>query len=231
MTRIAVLLGAWVGLGASGCVSTGMARPVDKGSLQVSISGGAVNVGSLDTREELPPYFVSIPQGDLNIRYGLTDRMDVGARLFPVGGAVDGRFALLRAPSLQRGIDLTLAPLILYSRHGKGGWGSEPFMQLELPLLLGVNVRGSQFVFGAKVGTYFGPEKLQSDSFSPTLGTSLGVAIPIVSWLRIMPEINVRVRPTGTPTLPFVFNGGVGLIFGGYAASSQPEAPRVADSP
>ena len=207
-----------MGLGSSGCVSTGMARTVDKGALQVSLAAGVQNVGSHNPREEKLAPFISMPQVDLGVRYGLTDRIDVGARLFLPGVAVDGRFALVRAPSLQSGVDLTVAPGLLYSHAGSGTYLDEPAMHAELPLLLGVNMGGSQLVLGARAGVLFNlkespPSRGRS---SLTVGTSLGVAVPFTSWLRLLPELSLRVQATEGPYLPFILHAGVGVVFGGY---------------
>lgn len=212
------MLGVCVGLGASGCVSTGMARTLDKGALQVTLSSGIQNVGSYGKGETGLPHFITMPQVDLGVRYGLSDRFDVGARLFLPGVAVDGRYALVRAPSLRSGVDLTVAPSLLYSHAGNGSTAGEPFVHGEVPLLMGVNMRGSQLVLGAKVGALVNPEDPTSPSGRPalTLGTSLGVAVPVTSWLRLLPELSLRVKPQRQHYQPFLFHAGVGLVLGGY---------------
>lgn len=218
MNKRLLVLGACVGLVSSGCISTGMARTLDKGALQVSLGGGVQNVGSYASGESLPPHFVSLPQVDLGVRYGVTDRFDVGARLFLPGAAVEGRYALLRAPSLQSGIDLTLAPSLLYSHEGLGSTGGEPLLHAELPLLLGVNMGGSQLVLGARAGLLSNLEDPTRPGGRPdlTLGTSLGLAVPITPWLRVLPELSLRVQPELQYASPFIFNATLGVLFGGY---------------
>ena len=218
MNRRLLLLGTCVALVSSGCVSTGMARTLDKGALQVSLGGGVQYAGSYSLGEALPPHSIAMPQVDLGVRYGVTDRFDVGARLFLPGAAVEGRYALVRAPSLQSGIDLTLAPSLLYSDGGRGTHADEPFLHLDVPLLMGVNMRGSQLVLGAKAGVIVNPENPTSFYGRPalTLGTSLGVAVPVTPWLRLLPELSLRMQPQLQHGSPFAFNAAMGLVFGGY---------------
>ncbi|OJT26520.1 hypothetical protein BO221_00275 [Archangium sp. Cb G35] len=197
------------GLGAlPGCVSTGMARTVDPGKLQVSLSGGLQGNVSY------------IPQGELAVRYGVTERVDVGARLFLPGAEVDARFALLRAPSLKSGVDVTLAPSLAYVLPMSSTTPGLVFP--SLPLLVGFNLGGSQLVLGPRVGYVIKTgQSLTSQSFDGNIivGSSLGLAIPIGQVFRIVPEVSLLHRAgrslgSGETAL----HGGIGLVFGGYAA-------------
>jgi hypothetical protein len=216
MNRIALpLVTSALGLGLlSGCVSTGMARTVDPGKLQVSLSPGIQGNSAF------------IPQAELAVRYGVSERVDVGARLFLPGAEVDARFALLRAPSLKSGVDLTLAPSLAYvypfTTSNRG------IVFPSLPLLVGINLGGSQLVLGPRVGYGIVLEQTptyQGDPYTPgnfadnfVAGSSLGLAIPIGQVFRIVPEVSVLHRlgsPFGSTTT--ALHGGIGLVFGGYS--------------
>ncbi|WP_147332677.1 hypothetical protein [Archangium gephyra] len=202
------LMACVAGLGAlSGCVSTGMARTVDPGELQVSVSGGIQgNVGY-------------IPQGELAVRYGVSERVDVGARLFLPGVEVDTRVALLRSPSLKSGVDVTLAPSLAFVVPITSA--SSALVFPSLPLLVGVNLNGSQLVLGPRVGYVINtgqPPTSQTFANNFVVGSSLGLAIPVGQAFRVVPEVSLlhRVGTTfGSSTT--ALHGGVGLIFGGYA--------------
>jgi len=209
MNRTALLLATcMMGLGLlSGCVSTGLARTVDPGKLQVSVSPGLQGNNTY------------IPQVELAVRYGVSERVDVGARLFLPGAEVDARFALLRAPSLKSGVDITLAPSLAYVYPFSSTVPGLLFP--SLPLLVGFNLGGSQLVLGPRVGYIINTEQpvtLQSLADNIVAGSSLGLAIPAGPVLHVVPEVSVLHRvgyPFGSTTT--AFHGGIGLVFGGYA--------------
>lgn len=209
MNRTVLLIAACVmGLGLlSGCVSTGMARTVDPGKLQVSLSPGVQGNNAF------------IPQLELAARYGVTEQFDVGARLFLPGAEVDARFALLRAPSLKKGVDLTLAPSLAYVFPS--GTSTPGFLYPSLPLLVGFNLGGSQLVLGPRVGYVINtghPVTSQGFFDNFVAGSSLGLAIPAGPVLHVVPEVSVQHRvgsSVGSTTT--ALHGGIGLVFGGYA--------------
>jgi len=209
MNRTVLLLLACLGgLGVlSGCVSTGMARTVDPGKLQVSLSPGVLGNTAV------------IPQLELAVRYGVTEQVDVGARLFLPGAEVDARFALLRAPSLKQGIDLTLAPSLAYVFSS--GTSTPGYLVPSLPLLVGFNLGGGQLVLGPRLGYVINTDHpVPSPSFATAFvaGSSLGLAIPAGPVLHVVPEVSVLHRlgsPFGSTTT--TLHGGIGLVFGGYA--------------
>jgi hypothetical protein len=209
---LVVCLGA-LGFLAPGCASTGMARTLDAGRLQVSLVPGAQAATGYEDSG------VAFPQAEVGVRYGLTDRIDVGARLFVPGLGVDARFALLRAPSLRSGVELTLAPSVLYTPDLSNGLQSvgKGIGLVQLPLLVGVNLGGSQLVLGPRVGFLFDGTGSTTARQLPLAGTSLGCAFPIGNWFRLTPEVSV-LQPFGYPFGgQMMVHGGIGFLFGGYA--------------
>ncbi|WP_434390341.1 hypothetical protein [Melittangium boletus] len=212
MTARFWLLAVVLGVLASGCVTTGMARPVDPGTVQVSVAGGIQNVGSPSSSSL---HFYSFPQAEVGVRVGVKEGVDLGAKFFLAGAAVDGRFSLLRAPSLQKGVDLTLAPGLLYWTVGT----ADTSLTAELPLLLGLNFGGSQLVLGARAGAFVDLNDTSRPRNKPDLmlGASVGYAIPLTPWLRLMPELNLRTRSSESDVMLL---GSLGVIVGGYSTSS-----------
>ncbi len=187
----------------SGCTSTGMARTLNKGQVQVSLTPGVVTA--------LPAASYTLPQAEVGVRYGVTDRLDVGARLFYPGVAVDTRVALLRSPTLDSGIDLTLAPTLSAMLRGSS---DDKQMSLELPLLVGLNPgAGVQFVLGPRVGLSAVVDPNGVGVSRGLVGGSLGVALPVGRWLRIVPEVTVR--STLREVAPLL-QANVGFLIGGY---------------
>jgi hypothetical protein len=200
---VLITLVGW-GLLASGCVSTGMARTLDPGHFQVTLTPGVQGIAHVDSKGVHVSSTNYLPQLELGARYGVTPRMDLGARLFLLGAEADARFALLRAPSMKSGVDLTFAPAVGVSVIQ--GW----LPHVQLPLLLGVNLGGSQLVLGPRVGLL---------GLAPFIGTSLGWAIPLGGSFRVMPELTLVQPITSEPAgLSSFFQGGIGLVFGGYEA-------------
>ncbi len=89
----------------------------------------------------------------------------------------------------------------------------------ELPLLLGLNFGGSQLVLGARAGAFADLNK-SSNIWNKThlmLGASVGYAIPLTPWLRVMPELNLRTMSSESDVMLL---GSLGVIVGGYSTSS-----------
>ncbi|HEY0097057.1 MAG TPA: hypothetical protein VGB96_22205, partial [Archangium sp.] len=143
-------------------------------------------------------------------RYGVAERVDVGARVYFPGAEADVRFGLLRAPSLQSGVDLTLAPSVNYLFLN----ADTPWM-VSLPLLVGVNMNGSQLTLGPRV-SYIPPGREGSGN-SFLLGTSLGYAVPLTPSIRFNTEFSVIAPPAALGVDGVLCRAGIGFIFGGYA--------------
>lgn len=215
MKRISLLLMVWLGgLVLSGCASTGMARILDPGHSQFSVSpsaqvslGGGSGLGSN----------VPAPQLELGARYGITERLDVGARVYFPGAEADVRIGLLRAPSLQSGVDLTLAPSVNYVFLD----ADTPWL-VSLPLLIGLNSNGRQLTFGPRV-SYVPPAGESAFPGSEDsgnrfmVGTSLGYAVPLNPSTRFITELAVLAPLTPRSGEGVLLRAGIGFTFGGYA--------------
>lgn len=201
--RVVAVLGLWL----SGCVSSGMARTVNKGQLQVSVVPGVHAIPSNSgARNDFAPH------AELGVRYGVTNRLDVGARLFAPGAAVDVRLGLVRAPTLNRGIDLTLAPSLAVAVRGRS---DDMYGLAELPLLLGLNTGGRlQVIIGPRAGLQFGVDPSGFGASQQVLvGSSLGLALPVGERVYIVPEVILRTPVSGFQPL---VQGNLGLLLGGY---------------
>lgn len=193
----------------TGCASTGMARTLDEGELQMSLTPGKHY--SLEGSG-------SKPQMEVGLRYGATDRVDVGVRLFPFGLTMDTRIALAKSPTLDSGVDVTLAPSATMGLYGSGGYFSFPSVRtaLEMPVLVGLNLgRGTQFVVGPRVA--YVPPKSDEEG-RVLMGTSVGLALPLMTNVRVVPEVTVRKLLDGRQTL---LNANIGVLFGGYSGGGS----------
>ena len=214
MNRLSLLLAVWLGGWVlSGCASTGMARTLDPGHFQFSVSPSAqMSVGSSSVGSGVPA-----PQLELGARYGITERLDVGARVYFPGAEADVRFALLRAPSLQSGVDVTLAPSVNYLVLST----DTPWL-VSLPLLVGLNSNGRQLTLGPRVsymppsvGSLFPEEEETGNRFF--VGASVGYAVPLNASVRFITELAVLAPTASINREGVLCRAGIGFTFGGYA--------------
>lgn len=202
-----------------GCPSTttlGMARTLDKGHLQLAVAPGIYGFVPLPGAPyEGPPGTVQL---EVAGRYGLTDDVEMGLKLWLYGAQLESKLSLLRSRP-DSGIDIALAPAggaVFYSQ-GVGAPGQYNF---HLPLLIGFNLDGSQLVLAPRLTDVV----LVYPSRSNILlgGGSVGFAIKITPSLRLMPEISA-LRPmfgaTTQTNASLLFQFGLGILFGGYQSA------------
>ena len=217
----------------AGCPSfstMGTARTLPVGKTQFVVSPQAAytkhwSIAGLDTQTD-----VVFPQFELGIHHGVTDDVEVGAKIWVLGFEVDTKLQLLRSTSEDYGLDLAIDPGIGYlgfaQQQSVGGISlttSQNSISFYLPLLVGFNFAGgSQLILGPKlIDQVVLPS---SDTGSGNVlwgGASLGYAWRVGNF-RLLPEVTV-VYPMSVvqkPGATFSFGGiavqgGVGLLFGG----------------
>jgi hypothetical protein len=219
--RIAPL--ALATLGLAGCPSISMmgtARTIPEGTYQyyAGASYGVLQDFAVD--EDGNPESMNVPSAELGIRYGVTDRIEVGAKIYGAGAEANAKFQVTRSPSLDRGFDLAVAPALSIYPWSKGvfGWG-------HLAIPIGFNVGGgNQLVLAPRVA------ELLVTSAEGTgnvfwAGASMGFVVKTgrTSRLRVMPEVSAIIPvskklPTDVEAKfalegP-VFQGGIGFLFG-----------------
>lgn len=207
---------------AAGCPSfttMGTARTVKRDTTQVWVAPEfmGMTVDSGDGNEAF-----SVPQFEFGMRRGVTDGIDIGAKLWLLGMAIDGKFQLLRSPTGDSGIDVAISPGLGWLGFNSGDEGFNVVTgYLSLPV--GINVPGgSQFVLtpkaiyqrymarssgsGGDVGIFF-------------VGGSAGFAWKL-GTMYILPEISIM-QPAAQGSAGdavyydgVVFQGGIGLLFG-----------------
>ncbi|MBI5066695.1 MAG: hypothetical protein HZB56_00535 [Deltaproteobacteria bacterium] len=147
--RIALVL---LGLHAAGCPSLhtmGPARTVPVGERQTYLAVGAYRTvlvssstaGDERTREWLPLL-------DAGVRFGLSERADLGMRLGLGGASIGPRFQVARSDTQDSGIDVLLEPSLGLTGalpSARGGVLTGVYLGLALPV--GINLGGgSQLV-------------------------------------------------------------------------------------
>ena len=233
MLKATVLLAA---LAASGCLSVpvGGARTLDQGRWQVQVGEGAFSVKSSGTHADGEPLemLTGSTNMHLGVAYGVTDRVEVGGGMTLFGtyaiGSLRAKFALLRAPRPDAGVDLSLAPAL-------AGWGlasetnnsstAQAAASLQLPLLLGLNLAGGhQVILGASVANNYEATG-GAETAALYAGGMLGFSWKITDGFRFFPQVaygrmwpvwtKVSTSPTGPQDalLPASNIGQVSLAF------------------
>lgn len=190
-----VALGLFVGNGCASVTGSGTARTLPPGESEL---GAGLELG-LGLPKIAPTHHAPIPwpQFVLGYRRGLTDRLDVGGRvwgfglpiLYTVGVEADAKIALKKAEATTRGIDYTLDPAISYHQVSFGHAPTHsPIVQA--PLLIGINTNGGdQFVVGPRVG-YQGVFGKDLNSIHLFLwGTNVAYSWKVAQKLRLFPEL------------------------------------------
>lgn len=209
--RVVVLLMAFLALARCPSFSTmGTARTIGRGKSQLLVAAegmGAVSGTGVGV----------LPQLEIAGRYGLTDDVELGAKGWYLGAAIDAKVQLLRSPNPESGLDLAIDPTL--------GWSAPNKLTVGVPLLLGVNVPGGhQLVIGPRLvdELWFDPALPASRAANTLLaGTSLGFAWKISDRVRIMPELSFLyplAAPPGVSTYAgagVAYQGGFGILIDG----------------
>lgn len=218
--RSALLALATFALAGCPSISTmGTARNVPEGTYQYFVAGGYGVLQDTVVDEDGNAESVSAPSLELGIRYGLSDRVEMFGKIFPVGAEVGTKIQVLRSATTDRGLDLAVAPSLSVYPWSKGvaGWGN-----LAIPV--GFNVGGGSQLVLTPRATAFLITSQEGTGHVYMAGSSLGIAIPWSSRsMRIMPEVSVLVPlsaslPTDVESkFVFegpVFQGAIGFLFG-----------------
>lgn len=216
-------------LGAAGCPSLNTyttPRTIPAGTIQHTVALEAIGAGSSRGSVVLP----TLPTYQL--RYGISDRLDVGARI----NNLTSIGADLKINMLRGMLDLSVDPsfqLIYLSVESTSSSGSTSSSSLglaflHLPLLVGLNLSRSFTLLATPGFTYAlgfaGSTSSTSGDRSQYLASGamarfgLGFNWRVANAIALQPEVTALWNPA---TEGFIFNFGIGLQFG-----SMPEYDR-----
>lgn len=250
-------------LGAlNGCASFstfGLARTLNQGAVQGWVAPGAgggsasttVANGTGGTTSQSATLAYPLLEG--GVRFGVTDNVELGGKLGFNGLTVESKFALVRSPSMDSGVNLSLAPAVGFIAYGassgSGANSSSAFfgaLSFHLPVLIGIDFGGHELVLGPRIvdQVLFGAGSSGSASSSSTInifyvGGSVGFAIRASSGVRILPEIAIGVPTVSTGDVgssakafnALLFQGGVAFLFGSSNQYDPKGTPNTARPP
>ena len=185
---------AALSLGCASQIGMGRARTLDKGKQRVGFSTEA----DFLTPEAWRESNATLPWAQVGLGYhrGLTDRVEVGGRLWgltvptvftTVGGAADLKVGILR-PEEGRG-DLNLSAALSLTYHN-ASYGGQPYHVLggTLPVLFGVKIGRHELVLGPRVADYVITAYGMNAVNVFYMGGSLGFAARFRETFDLFPE-------------------------------------------
>lgn len=245
MSRIAVV--AVMGLLATGCVSISHVQTADtlgKGRFQFAmepgLAGAAVFAGD---NSGVVPY----PHVDLAMRYGVTDRVDLGVRFGSSLVELQSKFLLTSPENPDKAISVAPSVMTVFLGSDEEDADNSRYTNLALPVLIGFKTDGgSELVVGPRA--ILTRVSSQTDGVSSSanlisIGGSVGYALRVANGFRVMPEVGVSYPVVGSVNdgsdskAIAGFTGGMvqfklGLLFGaGRPIRKSEEAPPAPASP
>jgi len=158
------------------------------------------------------------PQFEFNARYGLTDTVDAGVKVYPFGLEVGGKYQFAKGT-----FEAAVAPAASFFFFDLGGSDNLTITYLHLPLLLGYKLTDSlELAFGPKAlfaigGSSNGQSSDVSTGFLAGGFASIQLRVGDAFWLA--PEINVY-RPFSAGSSGVIWEGGLALLIGGAAPAA-----------
>lgn len=191
--------------GAAGCASsTGMggARVLEAGKqefgfgLELTLAGAQISPAA--------PVGAPWPQLSASFRAGLPGGFELGARtwgfglpnyFFTLGGGVDAKYAIVKAPSLDEGFDLSIGVGAAYHQQNSAGVPHH-VIAAQVPLLLGINLGGkNQLVAGVRFEEQVMLGENQHPVDAAFGGLSLGFVWRAMENIEIRPEVVLLYSP------------------------------------
>src|SRR4051812_22691591 len=225
VSRIALILGSGiVSLALTGCPSLSTMqtpRTVPQGQVRLGLGFEAVGIKppartDSSTGTTTPSQSVTFPQFELTLRYGVTDNLDIGGKLYLIGAEAGLKYQFLRGP-----LDVAIAPAASYISIGSSSGDSSSSISatyLHLPVLFGLNINenvaisfGPKFLYTiASVTAGDTSDRASAATSGLWVGGYVSLPLKVGHAFWVAPEINVY-RPLKEDVL--LYQGGLALLF------------------
>lgn len=209
-------------IGCAGTMQT--ARTNGEGNFQFGVEpGAAIAVGEGGAG--------GLPSFNLAGRYGVSETIDIGARIGTISYEIQSKF-MLTDPADQTSLAMSLAPSVTAIGFGTGDAGAF-LLSADIPFLVGIPVGDSELTIAPKISPAFvtgGGGDANVSGLILSGGGSVGFAARVGDKFWILPEISVKVPFFGAASASSgdtsasesttgvggaILNIGVGLLFGG----------------
>ena len=182
----------------SGCPtasSLSSARTLDRGAVEVTVAPTVINGIALGQNDDgqTTSSVVGVPSAEAHIRYGISDRVEIGAKLYLGGFAGHLKLGLIRSETADDGFNLSFDPGLSYAGIGAGGVGVG-VVYLYLPVLAGYRFGGHELTFGPRLVPVLAGVTVGSGSGNGMVvlgGGSLGISLRLGDSFRLHPELSL----------------------------------------
>ncbi|QSQ12968.1 hypothetical protein JY572_32170 [Myxococcus landrumensis] len=243
--RLAFVAVMCLGFWGTGCVSVSHVQTADtlgQGKFQFAMEPGLGGAGVVSGEGVEGFYY---PHIDLAMRYGVSDRVDLGVRIGSSLAELQSKFLLTHPDNPDLAISLAPSVMGLFVGTDEDAVVGS-YVNVAMPLLVGFKTSGgSEFVLGPRVsytriGAGGGGESAAVNLLN--VGTSVGYAIRVTEGFRLMPEVGFSVPVVGTfhsrdsdSELASGFNGGfvqfkLGFLFGRGRSIQRPSQDAFTDT-
>lgn len=209
---------------ATGSVQT--ARTNGAGNFQFAVEPGIIGIGSTVGT-------VIVPSFNIAGRYGVTDSVDIGARIGSVSYEIQAKI-MFTDPNDYEGMAISIAPQV--TAIGAGAGGTSFFLvRTAIPLLFGLSMGDSELVFGPRISPWFfgggGGGAGSAGGLALFVGGEIGYALRVGDKFWILPHVSFDYpvlavvaaggsSASGSLGEGLLFGAGVGLLFGGRPAQA-----------
>jgi hypothetical protein len=184
-----VVVAALASVLGTGCVSVSHVQTADtlgKGNFQFALEPGMGGAAVFSGGEGASFMY---PHVDLALRYGVSERVDLGLRFGSSLAELQSKFLLTSPEDPDKAI--SLAPSLMTLLIGSDEETGTSYTNLALPVLVGFKTKGgSEFVLGPRLtGTRISSGDSSYNVLS--VGGSVGYALRVTEGFRLMPEVGV----------------------------------------
>lgn len=183
------IVGSVLLMGCPSISNLSSARTLDKGQLQFIATPNVVGLGTVGPEGSALPF---IPMAEGQFRYGITDHVELGGKLWLGGFAGHMKFGLVRSESAESGFNLSLDPGISYT----GIMFNESVVgafYVYLPVLFGFRFgEGHEFTIGPRLVPILGGVSVANESERGAAlfgGSSFGASFKLGA-IRLIPEFS-----------------------------------------
>ncbi len=200
----------------AGCPSfttVGSARTIDRGHLQWVTGLGAMAIRDPVADATEARSTQAVPALETGIRYGLRDRLELGAKLWALGVQTDVKVAIVRSRTREGGVSISANPAVSFEGEPTENLHST---SLHGDALVGYRVHGHEWIaIGGFVArfvtrTFTGETRHDHVIYGRI---AVGVGIRVCPWLRLQPQVGL--------VYPFDPEGSLGVGFAGPAFSAS----------
>jgi hypothetical protein len=187
-------------------------RPTAKGRTEFHATADFIAFTEKSGKQQI------LPDLEIGIRYGLSEKADIGGRLFPFGAELNSRVALLLGDNLDIGIIPGASAAFVTQSSDEAKFLALSF---SMPVLFGIALGDSgTLVVGPKLGAQIATQTssdLEDTEGALTLqpGGVIGVKLVLGENLALFPELNV-IYPYSTNNAKFekpMWQGGLSFQF------------------